>query len=289
MKKYRYKHKKHKYKRTYRVKRKKSIFRSRFFWLSFLFLIILGVAFYFLVFSSFFQVKEIKISGNIKVPIEDIRNIISDKVDKRIVFFNLKNIFLADLKEIDKIILEKFPQIAGVSLDRNFPDVLAAQIEERKPVAVFCFTRPSFAEQNLGGQAEDCFFVDKEGIIFEKISETPSEILRIKKSSLVLGLEPGKEVIGKEFLSQILKINSKLKDKLKIPLQELLIVSERRLDVKTSEGWQIYFNPKEDLDWQLTELDILLKERIPPDKRGKIEYIDLRFEKIYIYPENYRE
>jgi len=37
----------------------------------------------------------------------------------------------------------------------------------------------------------------------------------------------------------------------------------------------------------LTELSILLKERIPPEKRRNIEYIDLRFEKIYIFPETY--
>jgi len=273
MKRYRYKHKKYRYKKHYRVRRKKSIFRSRFFWLSFLFFIILGAAFYFLVFSSFFQVKEIKISGNIKVPVEDIRNIISDKVDKRIVFFNLKNILLADLKEIDKIILEKFPQIARVSLDRDFPDVLAAQIEERKPVAVFV-------------RGENYFYIDKTGVIFEEVSE-PFQMLKIKLT-LVPDLELGKRIVDEKDITQILKINSKLND-LKIPLEELLIISERRLNAETSEGWQVYFNPKGDLDWQLAELDILLEERIPPDKRGNIEYIDLRFEKIYIYPETYRE
>jgi len=61
------------------------------------------------------------------------------------------------------------------------------------------------------------------------------------------------------------------------------------LDVKTSEGWEIYFNLKKDINWQLTELDFLLKERIPPDKKGNVEYIDLRFERIYIFPETYNQ
>ncbi|GAI17833.1 unnamed protein product, partial [marine sediment metagenome] len=92
------------------------------------------------------------------------------------------------------MLLEKFPQIAKVDLDREFPSSLLAQIEERKPVAVFCFTRPSFEEQNLDGQ-EDYFFIDKEGIIFERVSVIDPQILKIKKSALVVDLELGKEII----------------------------------------------------------------------------------------------
>jgi len=199
---------KYKYKKSYRTRKKRSvfnIFKNKFFWLGLLFFIILSGLTYLFIFSSFFQIKEIKISGNIKVSVEDLRNNIAEQVDKRIIFFNTKSIFLANLKEINKMLLEKFPQIAKVDLDREFPSSLLAQIEERKPVAVFCFTHPSFEEQNLGGQ-EDYFFIDKEGIIFEKVSVIDPQILKIKKSALVIDLELGKEIIGKEQLGQILKL-----------------------------------------------------------------------------------
>lgn len=269
--------KKYRYKKSYRIKKKKSvlrIFKSKIFWLFFLFLVVSGAIFYFVVFSSFFQIKEIKISGNIKVSVEELRNNIAEQVDKRIIFFNTKSIFLTNLKKINKMLLEKFPQIAKVDLDREFPSSLLAQIEERKPVAIF-------------SEIENYFFIDKEGIIFEKVSVVDPQILKIKKSALVIDLELGKEIIGKEQLDQILKINSKLKDDLKIPIEEVLTISKKRINAKTSEGWEVYFNPERDLEWQLTELSILLKERIPPEKRRNIEYIDLRFEKIYIYPETY--
>ena len=285
MKRYRYKHKKYSHRKPHRVRKKKLIFKNKFFWLGLLFLAILGTAFYFVVFSSVFKIKEIQISGDLKISVEEIKNIISEQINKN--YFK-KSIFLVNLKEINRVLLERFPQIAKISLERGFPDVLAVLVEERKPVAVFLQARPSFVEQNLGGQGEDYYFVDNEGIAFEKISETPSQMLKIKNSTWISDLELGKGALSKEKLGQILKIETKLND-LEIPLREVLIISEKRLNVETSEYWEIYFNPEEDLDWQLTELDLLVKKRIPPDKRKNLEYIDLRFEKIYIFPETYKE
>ncbi len=278
MKKYRYK-----YKKNYRTKKKKLIFRSRYFWLSCLLLIILGTAFYFVVFSSVFKIKEIQISGDIKISVEEIRNIILEQIDKK---YLKKSIFLVNFKEINRAILEKFPQVAKITIDRSFPNVLAVVVEERKPVAVFLQARPSFPEENLGEQGEDYYFIDNEGIIFEKISEIPPQMLKIKNSAWISNLELGKGLLSKEKLEQILKIEKKLED-LEIPLREVSIISDKRLNVETSEDWKIFFNPKEDLDWQLIELDLLIKKRIPSDKRKNLEYIDLRFEKIYIYPETY--
>src|SRR4030043_471886 len=219
--------KRYRYKKSYRVRKKKSIFRSRFFWLGLLFLIILGTIFYFIVFFSAFQIKEIKVSGNEKIATEDLKNIISRQIDKKIFFFNSKSIFLTDLKEINKIILKSFPQIARINLDRDFPDVLTVQIEERKPVAIF-------------SQEENYFYIDKEGIIFEIITDNFSQIFNIKNLSSTARLELGERVIGEEKLNQILKIETKFKNDFKIPLAEILIMSESRLNVKTSEGWEVY-------------------------------------------------
>ena len=79
-----------------------------------------------------------------------------------------------------------------------------------------------------------------------------------------------------------MKIETKLKQDLEIQIELAEIVSDRRLNIKTSEGWEIYFNLQEDIDWQLTELALILKEKISPEKRGEIKYIDLRFEKVFI-------
>jgi len=99
----------------------------------------------------------------------------------------------------------------------------------------------------------------------------------------------GERIAEKEIISQIIDLESKLKEDLKIPLKELTIVSEERLNAKTLEGWEIYFNLKGDLNWQILKLKAVLENRIPPEKRGNVIYIDLRFERVYIFPENYNQ
>lgn len=238
--------------RKYRSRRYKKSYNIKFLWLGILFLVSLGALFYAVFLSSFFQIKEIRISGNEKVLTEEIAG-----------FFGAGNILFFDADETSRIILEKFQKIANLNIKKELPDILIVQIEERKPVAVF------FKDENH-------FFIDREGVIFEKISEVSEDALIIKGDE---------KFVQKEMIEKILKINSKLKNDFGIPFEEILIVSERRLNVKTLEGWEIYFNPEGDLDWQLEELAILLKEKIPLEKRGNLEYIDLRFEKIYIFPE----
>jgi len=87
----------------------------------------------------------------------------------------------------------------------------------------------------------------------------------------------GNKVIEKEFLSSILDTESKLENNLKIPVEEVLVVSDERINLKTSEGWEIYLNPKGDVDWQLTKLSEVLEKEIPLEKRGNLQYIELRF------------
>ena len=269
-----------KFRKPYRIKRKKLIFRNRFFWLTLLTLIIIGGLFYFIVFSPIFQIKEIKISGNQIVSAENLENFVKEKISQRVSFFSSDNIFLINLDRINESILEKFPQITKVNLKRKFPDTLIAQIEEKKSVAIFC-------------QADSCFLVDEKGVIFEKFIEG-EKMVDIESRPLVIrnltsqnNLKLGEKAVEKEKLSQILEIESKLKGDLKI--SEVSIISEERFNVKTTEGWEIYFNTRDDINWQLTKLNLVLKERIPEDKRRNVEYIDLRFEKVYIFPENYNQ
>jgi hypothetical protein len=269
----------HYYRKPHRIRRKKSIFKNRFFWLT---LLILAFAFslcYFAVFSSFFEIKNIEISGNEKTPKSAIENVIENYAWTDFKFFKKKNLLLVNLPKIDKILLEGFPLIASVSSRKNLPGGLTFRIQERKPEAIF--------QQN-----DNWFFIDKEGIIFERTNEqtaSSGEFAIIKNSLLSADLKPGERMTEKETMTRIADLLSKMKDDLKIPLKGLTIVSQERLNAQTIEGWEAYFNLKGDLDWQYTKLKTVLEKRIPPEKRGNLIYIDLRFERIYIYPDTYNE
>jgi len=261
---------KYRYKKSYRTKKKKSIFRifhNRFFWLGFFILVLLGGIFYFFVFSSFFQIKEFEIYGNQKVSTEEIENVIKEQISqppaifpKMIGGFIPRNIFLINFKEIDRTILKKFPKIARITLKRKLPDTMTANIEERISIGVWC-------------RHSDCFRLDNEGVVFEKDVEEAGLVIKSEKEIIF-----GKKIIGKDYLEDILEIQKGLKDDLAINIKEFFIPhEEEKLIVRIFNNWEIYFNPKGDISDQIFNLNLVLKEKIPPEKIGDLEYIDLKF------------
>jgi cell division protein FtsQ len=268
-----------KYRKSYRTKKKRSvwlIFKNKFFWFGLFILAVIGSLAYLFIFSSVFQIKDIQISGAEKSPAQEIKDIISAKSG---------NIFLTDFEAISKNLLGQYIEIANITLKRNLPNRVLVQIEERKPIALFC--RPFFEPFLLflnENQAEECYFLDKQGVIFEKVSEQPGNLLVLNTRSFISKFNLGQKIIDENYLAKVLEINSQLEKDIKI--KEASLISEDRLNIKTSEGWEIYFNPKKDLDWQIEEIKILLEQKISLENRENLEYVDLRFEKVYIKRSN---
>jgi len=263
------------YRRPHRIRRKRQVLKSRFFWFSILFLIIFGGIFYFFALSDFFQIKKIIITGEQKVSAKDLKSIVESGLGGKILFFGTKNIFFVNSNKIRENILKKFPQIEEVEVKRGFPDALNLVIIERKEVGIFC-------------RDIICFLLDHGGVIFEPAS-TESPLLKFQNQALAEELDLGKKVIDKGIMDSISEIGSRLREDLKILIKEVLIVSQERVNIKTADGWEVYFNPKKDLNWQITELAAILENRIPLEKRKNLKYIDLRFDKVYIFPETYNQ
>lgn len=263
-----------KYRKPYRVRRRKSVFKNRFFWLGILTLVLIGIVLYFALFASFFQIQEIQISGNQKVKKEDLENFVWEKVNRKIVLFQTKTIFLVNFQEIERNLLEKFPKISTVHLKREFPDILILNIQEREPLFIFC------------KNSDSCFYLDKQGVIFdpvrngisygvEKISEVEGLLLKIRDfRSQEINL--GKKVIEDDLLKGVRGIVLKLRENLEISVKELTLFEEK-IEVQTVQDFEIYFNPKGDISNQIQSLTSVLKKEIPLENRGNLEYIDLRF------------
>jgi cell division protein FtsQ len=256
------------YRKPYRIKQKKSIFRNRFFWFGILGLVVSGGIFYLLVFSALFQIEKVTVFNNKKIPKERIQDIVKENLERKIIFFKSKSIFLIDLKKIKENVLNNFPSIAEIEINRRFPNTLNLKVTERKEVGIFCYQ-------------EACFLLDKEGIIFENV---PKEIplLKIQKLNIDKEMKLGERMIEKELIQPILEVETKLRDYIPLAapdfkITEFSIISEERINAKTSEGWEIYFNPQRDINWQLTKLKALLENEIPAEKRKDLEYIELRF------------
>lgn len=289
-----------KVKREYRSRRKGSIFRTKFFWrLIFLLAIFFG-SFYLIGFFPKVQIENIKVSGNQKVIAQNIENLIREEVKRKFLFFASNSILLADLDRASEAILEEFIQIGKADLKKNFPNTIEVVVAERESAVIFCqrmfefLPREDDAEEGeiLQEEIKECFFADKEGVIFEYLTSNVPEgarefvvgdypILVIENLTLAKNLKLGEIVIEEEKLSYVLKVEQKLEEALKTPLIGATIVSSERLDMKTKEGWDIYINLTEDLDWQLTKMMLVLSKEISEEKRADLQYIDLRFTKVY--------
>jgi len=280
---------KKRYKKSFRTKKKKSvisfpksILKNKFFWTGFLFLIFGGGLCYLLFFSSIFQIKEIKVAQTNKVSSEEIKNAVWQKVNR--------NILLANFNQIVNELLERYPQLENIQIKRKLPNKLEVQIQEREMVAVlkkkdFLFKiKPAFS--SFGNfskkESQEYYLIDKGGVVFEKISDIPPDVLRIKKQIRSGDISLGKQYIEKEIMRKILEI----KNEEEVTIKEITVISEERLNAKTTESWEIYFSLKKDLGLQLTELDVLLKEKLSFQEREDLKYIDLRFGKIYFKKSN---
>jgi cell division septal protein FtsQ len=246
------------YRKSHRYKRKKPIYRNRFFWFFLLFLIVAAGICYFVFFTPTFKIKEIKISGNEKISTQEIENIAREELESEGNLF-----FIINPNKIKMTILFKHPEIGVANVKMILPDRLAIEIQERQAVAFWC--------------QDNCFKVDENGIVFENAGEIVAEALIINDFVFQGEIQMGGKVIEKNDLASILKINSQLEQNLNIPVREFIVSSSDKLTVVAEEGWELYFNLQNDVDWQLMKLKALLEDRIPSEQRQDLEYIELRF------------
>jgi len=255
-------------KRRKNILRRKTKFfsKSKGFYLSILGSITIGLLFYFFFFSSTFQIDKIKIEGNKKVSTEEIEKIVENNIEKDILSLKTKSIFLFNLKETEKMILSSSFNIDSVAFEKNLPKEIKIIIREREMVSLF--------ENN-----NYFFLLDRKGIVFEKIENKEDSFL-IKNSSFNEEAVLGKGVIEEKTLSKILELKEGMED-LNLEISEAFLETQKRVDIKTREGWEVYFSLEKELKWQLTETKILLEKEINLQRRENLQYIDLRFEKAY--------
>ncbi|MBI2054277.1 MAG: hypothetical protein HYT36_03005 [Candidatus Staskawiczbacteria bacterium] len=269
--------KKHVKNNIHKLRPKNFILKRRAFWFFALALTAVLFAFYFLIFSSKFEIKEIEISGNEKIQKEDLKNFISSRLSREIIavgsfIIKSKSVFLIDYKKLNKEILDNFPALENVKIGRRSFLALAVEISERKPVGIFCNLLP-------GGEIifDECFFIDQRGVIFERTTNAAGSMLIIKNMKDMKEVFVGEKIVAENIMRIILSIEKNLKNNLKISIEEAFISSPVRLDIKTAERWQIYFNLESDMDTQIAKMNLLLNGEIPPDARKNLKYIDLRF------------
>jgi len=255
------------YKKRYQVKKKTSLFRNKLFKWGFALAVLGGITLYLICFLPYLQIKDVLVLGNEKIAPESVKQSVNLLLEKNILGFESKSIILANLKAIKTKVLADFPGIKELKTKKLLPNVILVEVTERKPVAIWC-------------RANNCFLLDSDGVIFE--NTTKNNDLTIFSEQAKGETYLGQKVIEKETVSQILTVQKTMLEKAKIQAKEFsLFENEGRLNAKTSENWSVYFDLNGDLNWQLLELELVLEKELPLAKRAGLEYIDLRFSKVF--------
>lgn len=283
--------------KTSKRKRYSKIINSKKFILSagivlvFLFLLIT------LLFIPKFRIKNISIT-KISEQNDEIKKIVQNELNKKTFLIIPKNnIFVLRKKTLIKKIAENIPTIKNVNLNKEFPDTLAVNFEEKQKIGVYCENKP--APENFRGKTdssdedqndtqENCFYIDENGALFGKL--TKEEINnQIKNSAYTefqnTDLQDKKSSAAKNFI----------KEKTFKALTEFIKITEETLNIKikkisfgkssynifTSEGWYMIIDEnieEEDMPKIIFEnLKLVLDSQIK-DKRKKLEYINLRLQ-----------
>lgn len=218
-------------------------------WILFL-ILVLG---YVLFLSPIFEIKEIKISGNRVVGVEEIESVI-----------NQGNFFLVTENKLKNTLNSNFPRIALIDIKKDiFIQSIDIKIIERKEIGIFC--------------KQDCYYIDEQGVAFEKAPQTSGTLILVIKDNSEGEVEIGKNAIEKEFMADLIDLRNYLADQLELRVLEFIIESgvSEDLRVDTNEGWYILFDRSLDLQNQIEALRLVLEEKIK-EERSSLEYIDLR-------------
>lgn len=228
---------------------------------------------YFVLFSKTVQITSIEVNGNEKIASEDIKDFVWRNaeikiLDWKIVRLATSSIFLPRIKNIRQSILLKFPLIEDAEITKKlFQRGLFITIKERKPFAVFCPQVPLLAER--------CFIVDESGTAFEETESVEQNFLVVKSPAETNELSLGKKVIEKNIIDAISAVQKNLTVNFQIAVKEALISDY--LVLKTSEGWEVYFNQNDNIQFQIIKLNALLEKEISVGNRKNIEYIYLQY------------
>ncbi len=251
-------------KKEERVKRWKTIF----FWVSFsaAFLTIAWTFF----FSPFFKITEIKLPENDFITNSDIHKFIINSAP-----LNLgENFFILSKNQLRSELIAAFPDITNINIAKEAFHNLIINFEKRIQIGIWC--QP---------QADNCYYFDKEGIIFKKAPQTEGGLILKVKDFQKREVTLGNKILNDKKLQFITRFNDEVafnNNQIKIAEFETGYLKDFDLRAITDKGWLIYLDQNQDPVLEANNLFTILNEVIK-NKASNLEYIDLRLPSRIFY------
>ncbi|MFH1392885.1 MAG: FtsQ-type POTRA domain-containing protein [Patescibacteria group bacterium] len=210
--------------------------------------------------SPFFKITKIKLPENNIVTANDIRKIMTDSAP-----LNLgENLFILSKNNVKATLTAAFPAITGINVEKELFNGLTVSFEKRIPVGIWC-------------GKNNCFYFDKEGIIFKEAPLTEGGLILKIEDSGNKEISLGDKAINTEQLKFIMDFNNKLLENSQLKITEFKIGPSADFDLMavTALGWLIYLDQNQNPASAASNLFTILNEVIK-NKISSLEYIDLR-------------
>lgn len=243
-------------------------------WSSFLF-----VGGYIVFFSPALLVQEISVEGESIIPIEEYQAMIeTELMGNYFGVLKKRNFFLIPTKHITEDVLQRYPKIAQLSLDRQFPDRLVVRLNEDPALLRWCSGGPCYSVRD--GRAVAVPFADDVRYASVRLSVIDASALPV-----VIG-EP--LPIG-PYLDTFFVLWKNL-PKITAGAVDLVATTPSRhsgeLQVLTGEGWKLLVSVERPADESLGALRLFLEEYAKEhSSRQRLSSVDLRVEGKIFYAE----
>lgn len=247
------------------VRRKKQNKRKIYF---FLFVVLVFSGFVFFTFCPYLQIKNIEVSGVFRFSSKDyLKELANNFATKKLVFLETRNVFFIWNKSLENYIKEKDFKIGEVAARKVYPDKLLISVEERFPIGIIY-------------SGEENFLFDNEGVIFQNVGKdfSSQNLIRLLTSNNII---LGEKNFEENFINDLETAFDFFENKLKINLENIDISSPDKIIVNTKEGWKVFLVIDKNLKINLEKLKIVLIQEISLENRVNLDYIDLRFDKIF--------
>ena len=246
-----------------RVKRSIPFWRTKYFLAVLVSACVVGGFGYLFLFSPVFQLQAREVRGAHTVAPEALLELVPSQ----------GNLLFMASKPIQENILTKFPEVGRVQVKKNFfVRKLVVDIAEREELVLLCNTDERRA-------VLPCIAVDSQGIGFRQKQEIPAGVAIVALSQAAPALGAG--MVDPNLLPFITDLKRSLDGWGVLQATETKIeffsLAPGLISAHMTEGWEIYFSHEEDRSWQETKLQEVLEKQISPEKRSRLQYIDVRF------------
>jgi len=194
-----------------------------------------------------------------------------------------KSIFFLNQKALKEKILKEFLSISDISFEKDFPNKLYVETFPREPVAALKFVKEASLSGRVASDSariatssafdQQFFLVDKEGLVFVKVSTFSGLPLFYLFDEKFPGLG---ENIGQKRIQTALEVAQLLKEA-RIEIKEVFLTSFGTIEMSLKEGPRVLFSSQKSPVAQVTSLQLILSSS---RMEGEIpKTIDLRFER----------